>query len=705
MASYFDNFDLTALFETRIDANISFDWGRGAPILGMGIDTFSARWTGYLVSSFTEPYTFYVSAADDDTAQVWIDGTVTSWTTYSGSFNMIAGEPVSIRCEYHEGQLNAAVTVRWSSPSTPLAVIPQEAMYSSLRLIASPSPTRTVSLSTSPSPSVTATIAVNLPTGTGWSAQYYANADLTALFTTRYDPVISFNWPRGSEPIPGMGVNTFSARWSGFIVSPVSELVTFEVRCDAFDGNAQLWLDGSLVSWSTYDGSVNMTAGEAVSIRVEYHKGQGAASVSVSWRSLSMPLAVVPQAAVWADVRQVTTPSYTGTNTPTLTMTASQTPTVAIRSEGDGWSATYFYQRIFTVPVLTRTDAVIAFSWGRAAPVAGLPVDEFSVRWRGFIRIPYSENFTFQLTVSNSDDAKLWIEDALVVDARRSPVGTIALNSGVYYSIRVEFQEQNLDASISAFWSSPSVPFALIPTVVVWSDVRSLVSPTGTPSQTATTTMTSSPTPSTVIAPTGTGWLGRYYRFREWSDQFLVATRIDAAIDFHWAHGSPPFSALGNDLWSVRWTGFVMPPVSGNITFYLAAADEARLYIEDILIVESRNGYTGSANLVGGQHVSMRVDFLQSNVATACVLQWSHPLIPLQVIPTAYVWWDVHQVTSPSITPSNTPTASMTVTPTSSVGVNTTGFGWRCVLEASTPGRTFRALIHPCVITRLTPFP
>ena len=296
--------------------------------------------------------------------------------------------------------MNAAVTLRWSSPSTPLAVIPQSSVWIALPLIVTPSPSRTVSLTTTPTPSVTSTVPVNIPTGTGWLGTYFSNADLTGFFATRADATIAFNWAR-NEPLLGMGVDTFSVRWDGFIVSPVSEIVTFVLRCDADDGNAQLWLDGALLSWSTYDGSIFMTAGEPVSIRVEYHEGRGDASVTLSWASSSIALTVVPQAAVWTDVRQVTTPSKTRTQTPSLTMTASQTPSLPILSSGNGWQAVYFYQRNFTVPVLSRVDALLSFSWGRSAPVAGLPVDLFSVRWRSFIRVPKSELYTFQLAISN----------------------------------------------------------------------------------------------------------------------------------------------------------------------------------------------------------------------------------------------------------------------------------------------------------------
>src|SRR5262249_7231764 len=45
-ATYFNNANFTGSTVTRTDATIDFNWGTGAPVSGIGPDTFSVRWKG-----------------------------------------------------------------------------------------------------------------------------------------------------------------------------------------------------------------------------------------------------------------------------------------------------------------------------------------------------------------------------------------------------------------------------------------------------------------------------------------------------------------------------------------------------------------------------------------------------------------------------------------------------------------------------------
>ena len=54
---YFDNANFTGKTASRVDPQINFSWS-GAPISGIGSDTFSVRWTGKIKPQTTEKYTF-----------------------------------------------------------------------------------------------------------------------------------------------------------------------------------------------------------------------------------------------------------------------------------------------------------------------------------------------------------------------------------------------------------------------------------------------------------------------------------------------------------------------------------------------------------------------------------------------------------------------------------------------------------------------
>jgi len=119
-ASYYANPDLegpAAL--TRVDANLSFNWGEGSPGAEIPIDGFSARWTGsVLLSAGTYAYTLAV----DDGARVWVDGQllVDEWHESGGAIypfeiTLQGGEHTFV-VEYLEVSGNATIQLGSAVP-------------------------------------------------------------------------------------------------------------------------------------------------------------------------------------------------------------------------------------------------------------------------------------------------------------------------------------------------------------------------------------------------------------------------------------------------------------------------------------------------------------------------------------------------------------------------------------------------------------
>ena len=52
-ATYYDNINFTGTTVSRIDPTVNFNWGAGSPAAGIGIDTFSVRWTGEVLAPNT----------------------------------------------------------------------------------------------------------------------------------------------------------------------------------------------------------------------------------------------------------------------------------------------------------------------------------------------------------------------------------------------------------------------------------------------------------------------------------------------------------------------------------------------------------------------------------------------------------------------------------------------------------------------------
>ena len=63
---------------------------------------------------------------------------------------------------------------------------------------------------------------------------------------------------------------------------------------------------------------------------------------------------------------------------------------------------------------------------------------------------------------------------------------------------------------------------------------------------------------------------GQYYKNNDYTNQQL--TRIDDVIDFNWGN-SRPTNKVGNDNYSIIWSGYIYIPENANYTFYVAHDD------------------------------------------------------------------------------------------------------------------------------------
>ena len=114
---------------------------------------------------------------------------------------------------------------------------------------------------------------------------------------------------------------------------------------------------------------------------------------------------------------------------------------------------------------MTRVDTNINYTWGTTAlPFANNGY--YCVRWTGQVQPQYSETYSF---VVNSDDGlKLWVNDQLIIDnwiakSASDSIGTITLQGGLRYNIKLEYMQVTGSASVKLYWYSPSQSKVLIP--------------------------------------------------------------------------------------------------------------------------------------------------------------------------------------------------------------------------------------------------
>ena len=140
-------------------------------------------------------------------------------------------------------------------------------------------------------------------TGDGLLGEYFNNSNLTNRVFVRTDNVIDFDWATGS-PRSDVGVNTFSARWTGEVEARYSENYTFQTLSD--DG-IRLWVNDTLIidQWNDHaatihTGQIFLEAGIRNDIRLEYYENAGDAVAQLSWQSATQSLEVIPRSQLYA---------------------------------------------------------------------------------------------------------------------------------------------------------------------------------------------------------------------------------------------------------------------------------------------------------------------------------------------------------------------------------------------------------------------
>jgi hypothetical protein len=130
-----------------------------------------------------------------------------------------------------------------------------------------------------------------------------------------------------------------------------------------------------------------------------------------------------------------------------------------------GLKGEYFDNLDFTNLKLTRTDPTVNFDWAAGSPDPSIGVDTFSVRWTGQVKADYSETYTFYAT--GNDYVRLYVNGQLVADKWATTLGTatgtIALQAGQWYDIKMEYGASLGNAAAKLEYSSTSESRKVIP--------------------------------------------------------------------------------------------------------------------------------------------------------------------------------------------------------------------------------------------------
>lgn len=260
--------------------------------------------------------------------------------------------------------------------------------------------------------------------------EYYNNRDLSGVpALVRDDAAVNFSWS-GSPGAP-VAADNFSVRWTNF-VSFEAGTYRFTLRVD--DG-ARLYIDDVLIidKWieqspTTYTADRTLSAGYH-SLRLEYFDAGGQAVAQLSWSAVGA------------------TPTYSD------------------------WKGEYFTNaQLLGSPTLVRNDPTLSFNWGYGSPAAGIPADNFSVRWTRTVNFATAGTYTFSAT--SDDGIRVKVDDTLVIDrwVDQSPTTTSGqkeLAAG-NHTVVVEYYERGGTAQAQVSWSLGTTPTTTTVVVDDW---------------------------------------------------------------------------------------------------------------------------------------------------------------------------------------------------------------------------------------------
>ena len=189
--------------------------------------------------------------------------------------------------------------------------------------------------------------------------------------------------------------------------------------------------------------------------------------------------------------------------------------------------------------------------------------------------------------------------------------------------------------------------------------------------------------PAGVALGSGTGLRAGYWTTRTNTDPYSgspTLTRLDSAVNFSWAAGSPDPS-ISADYFTARWAGQVQALSAGSdtYTFTTITDDGVRLWVNGQLIIDSwvLQGGTprsGSITLAGTNKYNIVMEYFEQTGSASAQLYWSNATtVGYSAIPQSQFYPGASALPSVALTaPANSSTfmAPATINLTASVTTN-----------------------------------
>jgi len=141
------------------------------------------------------------------------------------------------------------------------------------------------------------------------------------------------------------------------------------------------------------------------------------------------------------------------------------------------------------------------------------------------------------------------------------------------------------------------------------------------------------------------GLLGTYFNRIDFTGETFM--RIDETLNYQWELESPWPGRIKPELFSIMWTGRIVPPRTGVYTLYLQSDDGARLWIDGQLVLDQfvereRKVDEVKIEMLVGKSYDIKYAFCDVYQHAISSLEWSceEAGVPRQLIPSEHMWAD-----------------------------------------------------------------
>ena len=618
-AEYYNTTDLSgAIVLKRIDPQVNFSLRYGSPAPGVSTDNFSARWTGSIQAPVSANFTF--STVSDDGVRLWVNNVlvVNNWTDHGSVTNnsdpvaLTAGVRYNIRMEYYEKGGAAVASLLWSYPGQAQQVIPQTRLYPSDSAGDTKPPTTPTSLSPS-----------NI-TETGFILSWTASTDNQSVvgyevfLNGTSNGLVSSTMKMITGLAPGSVYSaTVRARDAAGNWSPQS--IALSVKTAAGSIGAGTGLSGS------YFNTIDLT-GWPVLNRVE-------PKVDFSWGYASPASAVNPNdfSARWTgSVEAPVSGSFTFSTVSDDGVRLWVNDVLMINNWTNHGSTTNNSQAVALVSGVRYNIRMEYYEKGGAAVARLLwtyPGQSQQAIPQGRLYPSSSAGDTQPPTMPTALSASNVLQNAFTLTWAPSADNQSVTGYEVFLNGNSLGTASGTTRNISG----------LLAGTLYTSAVRARDAAGNWSAQSSALNV------RTISASTGrgSGLSGAYYNTIDLSGP-VVLNRVEN-VDFDWRYSSPG-APVNIDNFSVRWTGWVEPPVSSDYTFSTVSDDGVRLWVNNALVIDNWTDHGSTTNnssfvaLNAGVRYAIRMEYYEKGGAAVVRLQWAYPGKIRQAIPVSQLY-------------------------------------------------------------------